>query len=104
MQGCIRYDIHADMISSRHCVACRLHPLENLAFSRHRIFLFFFLSVGDDVIKARVGFPMDRLSPSAVRQLSPECFHFPASLECVEVLYEKLFVQASEKQLRPAKD
>ncbi|CAN0256334.1 unnamed protein product, partial [Ectocarpus fasciculatus] len=36
---------------------------------------------------------MDRLSPSAARQLSPENFHFPSSVECVDVLYEKLFVQ-----------
>ncbi|CAM9307135.1 unnamed protein product, partial [Ectocarpus sp. 12 AP-2014] len=45
------------------------------------------------IASARVGFPMDRLSPSAVRQLSPENFHFPSSVECVDLLYEKLFVQ-----------
>ncbi|CAM9223025.1 unnamed protein product [Pylaiella littoralis] len=45
------------------------------------------------IASARVGFPMGRLSPSAVRQLSPEYFVFPSSLECVEILYDKLFIQ-----------
>ncbi|CBN79460.1 expressed unknown protein [Ectocarpus siliculosus] len=45
------------------------------------------------IASARVGFPMDRLSPSAVRQLSPENFYFPSSVECIDLLYEKLFVQ-----------
>ena len=45
--------------------------------------------------KARVGFPMDRLAPSAARQLYTQNFHFPSSLECVEVLYDKLFIQVT---------
>lgn len=45
--------------------------------------------------KARVGFPTDRLAPSAARQLHAEHFHFPSSLECVEVLYDKLFIQVT---------
>lgn len=44
-------------------------------------------------LQTRVGFPMDRLAPSAVRQLYTEQFHFPSSLECVELLYDKLFIQ-----------
>lgn len=50
-------------------------------------------------LKARVGFPMDRLAPSAVHQLYTEHFHFPSSLECVEVLYDKLFIQVNATRL-----
>ena len=44
-------------------------------------------------LKARVGFPLDRLSPSATRQISMENFSFPTPRDCADVLYYKLFVQ-----------
>lgn len=45
--------------------------------------------------KAGVGFPLDRLSASATRQLALGGFPLPSAQEIADVLYEKLLVQVS---------
>eukprot|EP00904_Undaria_pinnatifida_P011908 jgi/Undpi1/7848/HiC_scaffold_23.g10320.m1 len=45
------------------------------------------------IASAGVGFPIDRLCPSAARHISLQNFSFPTSRACADVLYYKLFIQ-----------